>query len=89
MSNPWPDSSRIPRGPAAVLAALHLTEPRVDGLKRLSEVEWRNALEFADHARLTLALRDRARDAVPPAVRERLDRNAAANLQRLAKIGKL
>ncbi len=71
-----------------MLAVLHLTEPRVDGLERLSELEWRKALEFADRARLTLSFRDRARDSVPPAVRERLDRNAAGNLKRLAKMEK-
>ena len=83
--NPWPNCNKLPPGAAAALAALHLAEPRVEALGRLTEPEWREALDFCDRSRLTLALRSRAFGALPPWVRERLDRDAAGNLERLAR----
>jgi hypothetical protein len=75
--------TRLPRGAAAVLAALHLGDSRVDALQRLSGREWHEALDFSDRSQLTLSLRQRWRDAMPPWVRERTDRDAAHNLERL------
>ena len=86
MPNPWPNSPRLPGFARAVLAALDLRDPRRDALGRLSEQEWRAALDYCDRARLTLALREAAGDAMPPWVRERTDQNAAANLLRLAAL---
>ncbi len=86
MPNPWPNSPRLPGFARAVLAALDLRDPRRDALSRLSEGEWRAALDYCDRSRLTLALRHAARDAMPPWVRERTDQNAAANLLRLAAL---
>jgi hypothetical protein len=83
LSNPWPNCPRLPHGAAAALAALHLSEPRLDALGRLTEREWREALDYCDRARITLALRDAARDAMPQWVRQRVDENAANNLVRL------
>jgi predicted MFS family arabinose efflux permease len=60
-----------------VLAALHLTDPQTEALRQLSESDWRAALEFSDRARLTLVLREMARDAMPRWVRDRVDENAA------------
>jgi MFS family permease len=80
--NRWPNCRGLPPGPKAVLAALHLTEPRTDLLSRLTDREWRDALAFCDRSRLTLVLREIARDAMPPAVRDRVDGNAAKNLVR-------
>jgi MFS family permease len=65
-----------------VLAALHLTDPRPEELRQLSDTEWCDALAFCDRARLTLVLRDVARDAMPPAIRERVDDDAAKNVLR-------
>ena len=32
MPNPWPNCPKLPEGPAAALAALHLSEPRPEAL---------------------------------------------------------
>lgn len=69
-----------------MLAALHLSEPRTDGLVLLDEGQWRKALAFCDRSRLTLALREKAREAMPHWVRDRTDENASKNLQRLTRI---
>ena len=73
----------MPRCASAALAALHFRDPRTDALRKLSEREWREALDFCDRSRLTLFLRDAAGDALPPWVRERTGRDAANNLERL------
>jgi MFS family permease len=69
-----------------VLAALHLSQPRTDGLVLLDEGQWRKALAFCDRSRLTLALREKAREVMPHWVRGRTDENASKNLQRLTRI---
>ncbi|HUI55885.1 MAG TPA: nucleotidyltransferase family protein [Bryobacteraceae bacterium] len=87
--NPWPADSALPRGPAAALAALHLGEPRMDGLVRLNDREWRQALDFCGRSQITLALRRRACHAMPGWVREVTDRNLAHNLERLRRLQEL
>ncbi|HXB70011.1 MAG TPA: MFS transporter [Candidatus Acidoferrales bacterium] len=99
MPNPWPDCPKLPPGAAAVLAALHLGEPRLDLLASLEERGWGEALDFADRSQLTLVLRGvtlhgvalpgEARAAMPEAVGERLDRNAKDNLERLRRTEEL
>jgi MFS family permease len=86
LSNPWPKSSALPRSAAAVLAALHLDDPRLEGLAALEDGGWRAALDYCDRARLTLPLRDAARTAMPQWVRERTDGDAAKNRIRLRDI---
>ncbi len=82
--NPWPDYRSIPEGPRAVLAALHLTEPDREGLSRLSDAAWAEALAFADRTRLPLAVRRAAPQAgLPRWVRQRLEHNAAGNRERI------
>jgi Uncharacterised nucleotidyltransferase len=81
MSNPWPHASNLPAGPRAALAALHLSDPRAP--KDLSDSDWREALEFCNRSQITLALRQRVHQAMPPWVREITDWNLAHNLQRL------
>jgi hypothetical protein len=76
----------MPRHAAAVLSALHLTESHPQILARLTEREWRSALDYADRERLTLALRDARGAAMPGWVRERLERNAQANQVRMGGI---
>lgn len=83
--NPWIDKCRLPRAAAAVLAALHLRDPRPENLRRLTDSEWRAALDFCDRSRLTLELRANARETMPDWVRDRTDRDAEKNLQRLAR----
>jgi hypothetical protein len=68
------------------MAALRLQDPQLEPLRRLSDADWRKALEFCDRSRLTLALRNRAREAMPEWVRARTDRNAAQNQDRLERL---
>ena len=89
MRNRWLNCSRLPPGPAAALAALHLTESRPDDLRRLSDADWRAALRYCDRGRLTLALRDAARKAMPDWVRDRVDANARNYALRLSRIEEL
>jgi MFS family permease len=83
--NPWPECRALPNGPAAALAALHLAEPELRAIRRLTDRDWRRALDYCDRSHLTLALRRAARDAMPDWVREQTDRNAAQNQQRLRR----
>src|SRR5690349_6135828 len=73
VANLWIDCAGLPAGPAAALAALHLTDPRIDALRQWPEREWPAILDYCDRARLTLALRDRLRESMPAAVQERVD----------------
>src|SRR5262245_11553775 len=74
---------------AGVMAALQLRQPRPELLRNMSDAEWRTALDFCDRSRLTLALRRRAREQMPAWVRERVDRNAARNCERLNRLREL
>ncbi|SPE37172.1 conserved membrane hypothetical protein [Candidatus Sulfopaludibacter sp. SbA3] len=56
MPNPWVSGAKLPRGPAAVLAALHLADPRADLLASLTEREWKEALDFSNRSQLTISL---------------------------------
>ena len=73
MLNPWPECPRLPKTAASILAVLHLSHPRVEELSGLTENEWREALAYCDRSRLTLALGDAARNAMPQWVRERIE----------------
>ena len=72
-----------------MLAALHLSEPGLDALAGLNDQQWREALDYSDRSRLTLALREAARHVMPPWVRDRTDRDAANHLLRLRGIEQL
>ena len=87
--NPWVRGGAIPRGPAAVLAALHLVEPQVDALAGLTDAEWREALDYCDRSRLTFALNAAASAVMPAWVRTRIDRSAKRNSEREARIAEL
>jgi hypothetical protein len=71
---------------AAAMAALRFDEPSTAALQRLSDAEWIECLEFCDQARLTLLLGEHAPDALPEAVRERIDRNGQSNEVRLRRL---
>ena len=86
MPNPWPNCPKLPANAAAVLAALHLRHPWTDGLARLDDRHWRQALDFCDRSRLTLPLWECAREFMPQWVRERTDDNAEKNRFRLTRI---
>lgn len=83
--NPWPKCRALPNGPAAALAVLHLAEPELSGIGRLTDRGWRRALDYCGRSHLTLALRRAARDVMPDWVRERTDLNAAQNQERLRR----
>ncbi|HEV3332314.1 MAG TPA: MFS transporter [Bryobacteraceae bacterium] len=69
--------------------ALHLREQRIEPLLQLSESDWRAVLDFCDRSRLTLPLRSRAREHMPEWVRERTDRDAEKNRERLRGIAEV
>ena len=77
-----PNDSQRPccgaRGPASCRTG-------VGAVRLLTDRDWRRALEYCDRSHLTLALHRAARDAMPDWVRERTDRNAAQNQQRLRR----
>jgi hypothetical protein len=75
--------SNYPVWASAVMAALHLRDPQTAPLHNLNDADWQKALDFSDRSRLTLALRNRAREAMPEWVRVRADRNATQNRVRL------
>jgi hypothetical protein len=75
LRNPWLNCPGLPAGAAAVLAALHLAEPRPEALTCLNDGERAAALDFCHHAGLTLLVPD-----VLPAATAR---DAANNLLRL------
>ena len=88
LANPWLavaqalDYRKLPAGPSAILAALHLTDPRYEALARLDDAQWLEALAFSDKWQLTLSLRRVAGEFLPAWVRERMDENAAHNRER-------
>jgi hypothetical protein len=61
------------------LGALHLDAPDLATPAQLSEREWRDALDYADRERITLAFGDACRDVMPEWVVARIDRDAAKN----------
>lgn len=80
----------IPRGASAALAALHFRHPNIEGLARLTDAEWRDALEFTDRSQLTLPLRSSAaRDAMRLWVQQRTDLCAAQSLEKLRRVEEL
>jgi len=52
----WETNHRLPRGVAAVLAALRFSTPAPELLQRFSNAEWKTALAFTDRSGLTLIL---------------------------------
>ncbi|MGA3235251.1 MAG: MFS transporter [Bryobacteraceae bacterium] len=85
--NPWPNLAGLPHGASAALAALHFRSPNLEDLARLTDAEWRDALDFTDRSQLTLPLcASPARDAMPPWAQERTDASAARNLERLHRV---
>lgn len=80
----------MPPGVSAALAAMHFREAKIDELSRLSDAEWRDALDFTNRSQLTLPLRtSAARGAMPPWVLERTDACAVRNLERLRRLARL
>jgi MFS family permease len=86
MAVAWEKNPRLPRGVAAVLAALRFSAPAPELLRQLSDVEWKSTLDFADRSSLTLFLGALYRDYLPAWVAERIDRNIAGNTERIGRL---
>jgi hypothetical protein len=77
---------RIPSEVAAVLAALHLSDPDTSLLKALGDREWSRLLEFCNTAHLTLPLAQLATDGFPDWVVDRVMANLVDNAFRFENI---
>lgn len=76
----------IPRYAKALLQALNFENRDGNGLRQLSDCEWRQLLEFCDEAQLTLVLGELGRPFLPIWVKARIQRNAAGNALRFERI---
>src|ERR1051326_3704295 len=81
--------ARLPRGPAAVMAALHLAAPDATGLAELSEREWHETLHFAHMGMVGLELRKAAARVLPVWVRQELDACAERNVERTRRLRRI
>ncbi|HJT86722.1 MAG TPA: nucleotidyltransferase family protein, partial [Bryobacteraceae bacterium] len=88
MANLWVNRSDLPAA-AAVMAALHLGDPRPEALATLGDADWEKALQFCDRSRLTLPLGERAKDHMPGWVRERTGADFAKHGERLTRLMEL
>src|SRR5579859_1794665 len=82
----WENNRRLPRGVAAVLAALRFPAPAPELLQQLSHANWKSALGFTDRSGLTLILGALCREYLPAWVRERIDRDLANNTERIGRL---
>lgn len=69
-----------------VLEALRFHDADPEPLARVDTAGWKKLLTITDRCQLTLALGAACRELVPEPVRERLDRNLAANAERLSRL---
>jgi MFS family permease len=79
LPNLWLNCPGLPRGPAAALAALHLSEPHPERLACLEDRAARAALDYCDRSQLTLSVHR----AAPAFLAEEMGPRAAKNLRRL------
>ena len=86
MPEAWEKNPRLPRGVAAILAALRFSTPAPGLLRHISDAEWKSTLDFADRASLTLFLGALYRDYLPAWVSERITRNIAGNTERIGRL---
>jgi hypothetical protein len=80
------ERSAIPRGPAAVLNALHFSNGAAEVLHALKEEDWRRALAFSDRAQLTLLLGQFNAARWPEWVRARIEHNLSDNCKHSERI---
>lgn len=71
------------------MAALHLEAPCTAPLARLTDADWRKTLDYCDRGRLTLALDEAARGAMPRWVADRIDANRRGAAIRAGRAGEL
>ena len=82
----WEKNPRLPRGAAAVLAALRFSSPAPELLRNISDAEWKASLEFCDRSSLTLFLGALYRDYLPAWLAERIAGNIASNTERVGRV---
>jgi MFS family permease len=82
----WETNRRLPRGVAAVFAALRFSAPDSELLQQLSDADWKTALAFADRSGLTLILGAVCHDHLPAWVRERIEGDLANNTERIGRL---
>lgn len=87
--NRWLNCRDVPPGPRAVLAVLHRSAPCQEGLRHLTDTEWRDALRYCDRERLTMVLREEVREAIPHAVMRDIEERATKNAARTAQFEEL
>lgn len=90
-SEDWPSErslalASIPRYAKALLQVLNFENRDGNGLRQLSDCEWRQLLDFCDESQLTLVLGDLGRPFLPIWVKARIQRNAAGNALRFERI---
>jgi hypothetical protein len=76
----------IPGYAKALLHVLNFANRDGNGLRHLSDCEWRQLLHFCDESQLTLVLGELARPFLPIWVKARIQRNAAGNALRFERI---
>lgn len=76
----------LPRGLAAVFAALRFDGPRLEALHALDDREWRASLLLCDRTQLTLPLADAPGMRLPGWVRERLAKDLRCTTDRMARV---
>ncbi len=86
MPEAWEQNTRIPRGVAAVLAALRFSAPQPELLRHISDAEWKSTLDFADRASLTLFIGALFREYLPAWVADRITANIAGNTERIGRL---
>lgn len=82
----WEKNPHLPRGVAAVFAALRFSTAAPELLHGLSDAEWKSTLDFCDRASLTLFLGALYKDYLPAWVSERIIRNIAGNTERIGRL---
>lgn len=81
--------SRIESGAGherALLNVLRFDEPSASGLAQLTGDEWNRVLQLCDSQQLTLLIGYLHGKSLPPAVRERIERNSRDNARRFQKL---
>jgi MFS family permease len=76
----------LPPYVTSFMDALQFDAARGDGLRQITDADWQAILSHWGFVRLTLPLRQRYGDDLPPWVRERIDRNIADNTERFSRI---
>jgi MFS family permease len=78
-------SRHIPVYAQAVFDALHFATPSFDALRRLTDAEWRQLIDFCHRTQLAIPFALSCRDRLPAWVADRFDRDLSNNAERWAR----